>query len=155
MKLFAVATAPPNWSSSGRMTEHRGKSLLINSHGTGKIRLVWKGGPPGVTLKFGNVKPLSVTYGARVEYLEQHGWAHTFRFQSDASTEFHKRIRPRLGISPNRIWRSSIRREHLWHVPNSHACRSRRHRWRRTTFAYHISDPGRSGIGTVVWGSFK
>src|ERR1700690_2174330 len=34
-----VATAPPNLSSSGRITETCGKSGLMNSQGTGKIRL--------------------------------------------------------------------------------------------------------------------
>ena len=55
----AAALAPENWSLLGRITAQWGKSGLMNSHGTGKIRLVWKSGP--FVLKFGNVNPLSVT----------------------------------------------------------------------------------------------
>src|SRR5277367_1645933 len=52
-----VATAPPNLSLLGRVTEQWGKSALMNSHGTGKIRLGWKSGP--LVKKLGNVRPWS------------------------------------------------------------------------------------------------
>src|SRR5580700_6437332 len=43
-----VATAPPNLSSSGRITAQWGNFALMNSHGTGKIRLGWISGLLGL-----------------------------------------------------------------------------------------------------------
>jgi hypothetical protein len=59
-KNSMVALAPPNLSVSGRMAAHRGSLGLMNSAGTGKMRLVWKSGSP-FALKSGKVSPLSVT----------------------------------------------------------------------------------------------
>src|SRR5271170_4387920 len=56
-----VATAPPNLSLLGRITAQSGKFALMNSHGTGKIRLGWNSGVPGVRKKLGNVRPSSET----------------------------------------------------------------------------------------------
>jgi hypothetical protein len=43
--------------SIGRITAQGGRAGLMNSHGTGKIRLVWTRGLT-VSSKFGNVNPL-------------------------------------------------------------------------------------------------
>src|SRR5271155_1573218 len=56
VKLAIVATAPPNLSVSGRITAHLGRLELMNSQGTGKIRLGWTNGLSGLK-KLGNVKP--------------------------------------------------------------------------------------------------
>ena len=45
----------------GRMTAQWGSLALMNSQGTGKIRLGCRSGLGGVVLKLGNVNPLSVT----------------------------------------------------------------------------------------------
>src|SRR5580704_11846136 len=54
-----VATAPPNWSLLGRITAQSGKFALMNSHGTGKMRLGWTSGAS--VKKLGNVRPWSET----------------------------------------------------------------------------------------------
>ena len=51
-----VATAPPNLSSLGRITAQRGNFALMNSHGTGKIRLGCINGLSGLK-KLGNFRP--------------------------------------------------------------------------------------------------
>jgi hypothetical protein len=56
-----AATAPANRSRLGRITEQSGKFGLMNSHGTGKIRLGWNSGVPGVRKKLGKVRPSSET----------------------------------------------------------------------------------------------
>ena len=40
VKAFTVATAPPFSVKVGRITEHRGRSLLMKSQGSGKILFV-------------------------------------------------------------------------------------------------------------------
>ena len=58
MKPFMAPTAfNPPAGDVGRITAQRGRLRLMNSHGTGKIKFVWRSGFGG-ELKFGNVKLL-------------------------------------------------------------------------------------------------
>src|SRR5690242_17125512 len=46
----------------GRITEHLGRSWLMNGHGSGMIRFVWNSSPPnGAEFKSGNVIDTPVT----------------------------------------------------------------------------------------------
>src|SRR5215475_16155070 len=48
--------------SVGRMIEHTGRLELMNGHGSGMIRLVWKSSPPnGAEFRSGNVVVLPFT----------------------------------------------------------------------------------------------
>src|SRR6266487_2629925 len=48
--------------SVGRMIEHTGRLRLMNGHGSGMIRLVWKSSPPnGGEFRSGNVADTPVT----------------------------------------------------------------------------------------------
>src|SRR6476619_4391041 len=49
----------------GRITAQSGRFGLMNSHGTGKIRFVWRSSFGG-TLKFGNVNPLIGSLGGAI-----------------------------------------------------------------------------------------
>src|SRR3982074_1346273 len=58
VKAFTVATAPPFCVEVGRITEHRGRLLLIKLHGSGRILLVWVSSVAGL-LRFGKVSLVS------------------------------------------------------------------------------------------------
>src|SRR5882724_3414395 len=53
-----VATAPAFCVKDGRITEQGGRSLLMNAHGSGNIRLVWKIS----ALKVGPLRSGNVTF---------------------------------------------------------------------------------------------
>ncbi len=58
MKALIVATAPPFCVNVGRITEHGGRLLLMNSHGSGRIRFVWSSSELRA-LRSGNVRPVA------------------------------------------------------------------------------------------------
>lgn len=60
IKPWIAATAPANLSDKGRIAEQRGRSGLMNSAGTGKMRLGWMSGLSGEN-RFGNVRPSLLT----------------------------------------------------------------------------------------------
>src|ERR1017187_966777 len=66
--------------SVGRITEHRGSLRLINGHGSGMIRLVWKRSPPnGGEFRSGKVTETLVTgstavSGGAFPALSDHVW---------------------------------------------------------------------------------
>src|ERR1700756_3683869 len=57
-KALTVATAPPSCVDVGRMTEHRGSSLLMKLHGSGSILLVCVSSVAGL-LRSGNASPVT------------------------------------------------------------------------------------------------
>src|SRR5229473_4652684 len=58
VKAFTVATAPPFCVEVGRITELRGRLLLMKLHGSGRILLVWVSSVAGL-LRSGKVSPVS------------------------------------------------------------------------------------------------
>jgi len=58
VKPFTVATAPPSCVEVGRITEHRGRLLLMKLHGSGRILLVWVSSVAGL-LRSGKVSPVT------------------------------------------------------------------------------------------------
>ncbi len=58
MKAFTVATAPPFCVEVGRITEQRGRLLLMKLQGSGRILLVWVSSVAGL-FRSGNVRPVT------------------------------------------------------------------------------------------------